>query len=63
MKQMLTVGDLAELLRCAPKTIYLMHSRGDLPKAKRIGGMLRWEPFAVERWLKHTGKRRSRRRK
>lgn len=58
MKQMLTVGDLAELLRVPTKSVYRMHSRGDLPRAKRIGGLLRWEPSAIERWLKRTGKRR-----
>lgn len=57
MKRLLTVNDLAELLRCATKTVYLLHSRGDLPPAKRIGGMLRWNAATIERWLKRKEKR------
>lgn len=58
MKQMLTVNDLAELLKVPIKSVYRAHSLGYVPRAKRIGGMLRWEASAIDRWLKRTGRRR-----
>lgn len=51
MVQLLTVAELAELLRVTPATIYGLRYRGDAPPAVRIGRELRFDPAAVHAWL------------
>ena len=50
--KLLTVSDMAKLLRVAPKTIRRWRIEGRLPVSIEIGGVIRWEPAVVERWLK-----------
>lgn len=47
----LTVAELAALLRVNRKTVYDALSRGDIPGAKRIGASYRILRDAVLRWL------------
>jgi excisionase family DNA binding protein len=47
----LTVDELAALLRCNRKTVYAAIARGEVPGVRRIGGAIRVHREAVLRWL------------
>lgn len=47
-EKLLTVKELAQKLRLAPKTIYKLTSVGSIP-VLRMGRSLRFDPQAVER--------------
>ena len=47
----LTVEELAELLRLERKTVYACISRGEIPGVRRLGGAIRVHREAVLRWL------------
>lgn len=47
----LTVDELAALLRIERKTAYSAIARGDIPGARRIGGVIRISRAAVLEWL------------
>jgi excisionase family DNA binding protein len=59
----LTVDELAALLRIERKTAYAAIARGEIPGARRIGGVIRISRAAVLEWLasEHSGVSRSRR--
>ena len=48
---LLTVHDLAELLKCDPRTVRRLELSGEVPHGIRIGGSKRWHAAAVRRWL------------
>ncbi len=53
---LLTVGELAALLRTTPRGIYNMRSRGQLPSPVKFPGLgLRWATAAVRSWLAAGG--------
>lgn len=47
----LTVDELAELLRLERKTVYACIARGEIPGVRRLGGAIRVHREAVLRWL------------
>jgi excisionase family DNA binding protein len=47
----LTVDELADLLRLERKTVYACISRGEIPGVRRLGGAIRIHREAVLRWL------------
>jgi excisionase family DNA binding protein len=47
----LTVNELAALLRVERKTVYSLITRGDIPGARRLGKTIRISRDAVLRWL------------
>lgn len=49
--QVATVPEIADLLRVAPKTVYAMIDRGELPGVRRVGRTIRISRSAVLRWL------------
>lgn len=52
MEQLLSPKTLAARLGLAEQTIYNRHSTGgDLPKAIKLGHLLRFHPVDVESWL------------
>jgi excisionase family DNA binding protein len=51
MPSVLTVDELATLLRVNRKTVYAALSRGEIPGAKRIGATYRIHRDAVLEWL------------
>ena len=57
--KLLTVPEVARVLRCSPASVYRRVSDGQL-EARRIGesGPLRFEPEAVERLLRPVDGRR-----
>lgn len=49
---LLTVEDVAELLRTSPRQIRNMRARGQLPSATKVPGLgLRWAADAVYAWV------------
>jgi len=58
----LTVDEVAGLLRVNRKTIYELIARGEIPGARRLGRALRFSRDAVLDWLRQgCGSRSSRR--
>ncbi|AJX17086.1 helix-turn-helix transcriptional regulator [Burkholderia ubonensis] len=52
MQQLFSPKTLAAYLGLAEQTIYNRHSTGgDLPKATKLGQLLRFRPADVEAWL------------
>ena len=49
-EQLLTVREVAELLRINEKTVYEWARRGTLP-CFRVGNRLRFDPHDITRWL------------
>ncbi len=47
----LTVDELATLLRCNRKTVYGAIQRGEIPGVRRLGGAIRVHRETVLRWL------------
>src|ERR1700726_5022131 len=56
----LTPIALSELLSIPIQTLYRWHSRGEGPKARRIGRHLRYDPADVKQWLDERTKPSSR---
>ena len=53
-KAVLTIGEVAEMLRVHPTTVYRLLKRGDIPGFK-IGGNWRVSVNALERWMSEMG--------
>jgi excisionase family DNA binding protein len=47
----LTVSDLAGLLRTSGRTLHRLNSGGRIPRPFRLGGQLRWSRVEVEAWV------------
>lgn len=50
-EQMLRVKDIARKLRCSPRQVYRLVETGRIPAPHRIGGLLRWSPTVIQRWI------------
>ena len=48
---LLTVDDMAALLRCSPRTVYRLSERGRIPRPCRLGSLLRWTRVQVDEWV------------
>jgi excisionase family DNA binding protein len=53
-KAVLTIGEVAEMLRVHPTTVYRLLKRGDIPGFK-IGGNWRVSVNALNRWMSEMG--------
>ena len=53
-KAVLTIGEVAEMLRLHPTTVYRLLKRGDIPGFK-IGGNWRISVTALDRWMSELG--------
>jgi excisionase family DNA binding protein len=51
LPEVLTVDELAKLLRVERKTVYAAIGRGEIPGVRRIGSLLRASRDAVLAWL------------
>jgi excisionase family DNA binding protein len=51
LMEILTVDELAAFLRVERKTAYAAIARGEIPGARRIGGVIRISRAAVVEWL------------
>ena len=47
-----TVGELAERLHVDRTTIWRWLRRGEFPKPIRVGRIARWDPDAIDAWLR-----------
>ena len=50
-KTLVTIREVAELLRVTPHTVYRLVASKELP-AVRVGGMIRFHPEALLKYLK-----------
>ncbi len=51
---MLTIKDVSTWLNIKPSTLYLWASQGKIP-CRRIRGLVRFEPEAIQEWLNAFG--------
>ena len=49
-EEILTIQEVAELLKVADKTVYSMAQRGDLP-AFKVGGLWRFRRQDIDAWI------------
>ena len=49
--ELLTVGQLGELLQLSKRTLYRLSDSGAMPHGLRIGGSRRWRRTEIEDWL------------
>lgn len=50
IEELLTVDDVAAILRVRPRWVYEAAARGDLPRVK-VGGYVRFRREAIEQWI------------
>lgn len=48
---LMTVQEVAVLLRCSARTVYRLADTGKLPPPCRLGGLVRWSAPAVRAWV------------
>jgi len=48
---LVTADDLAKQLSCSPRHVRRLSDRGAMPTPIRLGGLVRWERSAIERWI------------
>lgn len=53
-RHLLTIKDLARFLNVSEKTIRNLRSKGEGPRAVKIGGSVRWRPETVEEYLRES---------
>lgn len=53
LASMLTVREVAYLLRSSVRTVYRLRSEGKVPMSVKIGGLVRWNRAELENWLQN----------
>jgi len=48
---LLSVHDIAIMLRCSPKTILRMCDTGQIPQPICVGMLVRWNRQHIEQWI------------
>jgi excisionase family DNA binding protein len=48
---MLTVQDIARLLKCSVRTVYRLIETGSIPRPVRLGTLSRWPQSVIDRWI------------
>ena len=48
---LLTVRQVAEILNCSVRTVWRLSDAGRIPPPVRLGGLVRWQPRAIDKWL------------
>ena len=54
--QLITVDEVASLLRLHPKSIYRFIQRDGFPRPIKIGAASRWDLAAVQNWINSRSK-------
>jgi excisionase family DNA binding protein len=49
--RLLTVDEVAELLRVSPRHVYRLVDGGRMPRPLKLGGARRWDREAVNDWI------------
>ena len=50
---MLTVQDVAELLKCSTRHVYRLADSGRMPRPIKLGALVRWPREQLESWIAH----------
>ncbi len=50
---LITVKEVAQMLKCTPKHVYFMEKAGKFPAKVKIGGATRWVESEVKAWLEN----------
>ena len=50
-RTLLGIVDLARRLRCSARHVWWLREAGALPDPIEIGGLLRWRPEDIDRWI------------
>ena len=53
--ELLSLRELADLLKVSPGNARLLAAKGSLPRPVRVGRLLRWRRDAIEQWLSQQG--------
>ena len=48
---LLTIEDVAAVLRCSPRSVYRLIGSGRVPPPCRFGSLMRWTPATIETWV------------
>jgi excisionase family DNA binding protein len=48
---LLDVGAVAKMLGCSARHVWRLADRGAMPKACRLGALVRWQRSAIEEWI------------
>ena len=56
LPQYLTIGEVAAMLRCSPRTIYQMVSQRRIP-FRKAGRQLLFDAAEIDRWTKESARR------
>ena len=48
---MLSVRNVAAMLRCSPRTVYRLAAKGRMPRPVKLGKMTRWNRAIIEHWI------------
>lgn len=51
MPALLPVEQVAELLSCSTRHVRRLADRGAMPQPVRLGGLVRWDREAIQRWI------------
>ena len=51
LSSMLTVNDVAEMLRCSSRSVYRLSDSGQMPRPCKLGALVRWPREKVQRWI------------
>ena len=51
MHELLTIGEVARLLRCSPAHVRRLLTAQRLPKPIRLGALSRWRRCDIEQWI------------
>ncbi len=49
--RLVSVSDVAALLRCSARQIYRLVESEKMPPPLKLGGMVRWDRVAIEQWI------------
>lgn len=50
--QLLSAKELGKMLNLSKRQIFRLRSCGKIPAAVKIGGSIRWERGAIEKWIR-----------
>jgi predicted DNA-binding transcriptional regulator AlpA len=51
MERLMSVRDVAELLKCSSHHVYMLKTYGKIPKPIKLGRILRWRRGVIEKWI------------
>jgi predicted DNA-binding transcriptional regulator AlpA len=57
MEPLMTINDVAKLLKVVPRTIARLWERGQLPRPLKLGGSNRWRPQDIAAAIDRLGVR------